>query len=161
MMTAPMDIAAERLEAAINTALVGCGFSSTGALATDDRATLEADGEAEGHQTLAAFYFVDAKPVRALMGGATRRWVVEGEFRLETASFGATPTGWPTHKALLDELLSAIAVLPEEDPTLGQTCERLEIEELQEDDFHVGGLKRSFTFIIRLRAGDRFGRTAP
>lgn len=166
MTSAPMDIAAERLAEAIGAIVTTTGFSSAGLLVTDDRSVLEGDdgeaddGDAEAaHQTLAALFTGDVEPVRQLSGGGRSHYVVEGSFELELASWGRTPTGHASHKALLNTVLDRLAVLPEDDPTLGLTCERLMLGATEEDDFEPGGLKRRVTFVIRLRAGDRYGRT--
>lgn len=166
MTTAPMDIAAERLAEALSSVVVATGFSSAGVLVTDDRSILEGDdgdaGEDEtdaAHQTVAALFSGAPQAIRQLSGGARSHYVVEGVFDLELASWGGKPAAFADHRALLNAVLDQLAILPEDDPTLGMTCERLTLVDMEDDDFEPGGLKRRVSFVIRLRAGDRFGRT--
>lgn len=160
-MTAPIEAAYTALAEALEAALVDAGLIGEGRLERDPTAMWDPEGEEGATQSAAALFKLETKPVRDLMGGGVRRFVVERECRLELASWGPVDDGEDTHEARLDAAIDAVAPLPETDPTLGQTCERLELTDSADEEFWPSGLKRMVTFTIRLRAGDRLGRTAP
>jgi hypothetical protein len=159
-MTAPIETAYEALADAIAGALVEAGFIlAAGDLAIDPPSAIEPIGDETEVQTAAELFRLETKPVRELMGGGVKRWVVERTCRLELAAFGPVPDGEDNHEARLAAVFDAVAPLPATDPTLSQTVERLELVESQDDDLPPNGLKKSITFMIRLRAGDPLGRT--
>lgn len=168
-MTAPIDATYAVLLASLGAALFGAGFISVvgdledepeGAWEPEDPTGDDDDPDA-GVKTAAALFPLEANPVRQLMGGGVRRWVVELPCRLELAVVGPVAEGSDSHKTLIRAALDAVAVLPADDPTLTQTCERLEIGGGVYEDLPPSGLKMMIDFTIRLRAGDPLGRTAP
>lgn len=162
MTCGPLDTAHIALHDALADGLVAAGFiSSPELLERDPESSWEPDGEETEVQTACALYRLQTRPVRQLMGGSGPRWVVERDLRLELSATGPAPAGDPTHEERITALLLAAAAVPSDDPTLGQTCERLELTGLEDDDLPGRGVKKAITFTIRVRAGDPLGLTAP
>lgn len=161
-MTAPVDTAYEALRAALETALLAAGFIADGeALKDEPEGPWEPEGDVDGVQVGAALFPLEVVPVRQLMGGTVRRWVVELPCRGEFAIFGNVADGEDSHRVRMRSALDEMAVLPSTDPTLTQTVERLEIGGATYEDLPPSGLKMLVEFTLRLRSGDPLGRTAP
>lgn len=160
-MTAPIETAYTALGDMLDEALALAGFITEGALKRDPQNRWEPEGEETEVQTAAALFSLNTEAVRTLLGGGVRRFVVERTCRLELAAVGPVPAGEDNHETRLLAVLDLVAPLSEADPTLGQTCERLVLTTLEDEDLDPGGLKKAITFTIRLRSGDRLGRTAP
>ena len=160
-MTAPIETAYAAFATALRACMTAGGFLSNGALMLVDP---EYDWEPEGGETepvsAAALFRLETKPIRPLMGGGAPRYLVERTCQLVVASAGPLAEG-QTHEARLTAVVDAAAAIPGSDPTLGQTCERLTLVELADDELAPNGARKAVTFTIRLRAGDPLGRTAP
>ena len=52
-----------------------------------------------------------------------------------------------------------LAQVDVDDPTLGGLCERCWLTTEEDDDLPPAGAKKLITFTIRLRSGDRLGRS--
>lgn len=161
-MASPIETAYAALVEAVGEALVEAGFlSTTEALREDPEGVWEPDGEEGGQVSAAAVFKLRTAPVRPLMGGGVRRWVVDRQVRVELASAGPTPDAGDANEVRLTAALAALAVLPSDDPTLGQTCERCELIEADDDDLPPNGARKTVSFAIRVRAGDPLGQTSP
>lgn len=161
-MTAPIEIAYAALAEALADALVTAGFlTAPGLMQVDPEARWEPEGEESEVQTAAALFRLKTAPVRQLMGGSSPRWVVERDARLELSATGPVPAGDPTHAARVLAVLALAAALPATDPTLGQTCERLELTINEDADLATIGLATGITFTLRVRSGDPLGLTQP
>ncbi|MBX3480087.1 MAG: hypothetical protein KF842_06780 [Caulobacter sp.] len=161
-MTAPIETAYAALAAALADGLVAAGFlADAGDMQIDPPFAVEPDGDETESRRAAELFRLETRPVRDVIGGGVRRYVVERGCRLELASFGPLADGEASHEDQLGAVFNALAPLPGTDPTLGQTCERLMLTEALDDDLPPNGLKKMITFVIRLRSGDPLGRTAP
>lgn len=161
-MTAPIDTAYAALCAKLAEDLVTAGFlARPEALEVDPAGACAPGGDETAVQTSAQIFSLSIDPVRQLMGGAVSRWVVDAQYRLELAAFGPSAEGEETYKQRLAAAMTAVALVVADDPTLGQTCERLIASSSEDDDLPPNGMKVAVPLTIRLRAGDPYGRTAP
>ena len=88
--------------------------------------------------------------------GSPRRYIVERQARLELAVAGPTAA---SRAAVLTLALTAVAAIPEADPSLGGRCERLELLSLEDEDWPPSGQKILITFLLRVRSADALGMT--
>lgn len=139
---------------ALRDALTASGvLSSPASFAIDPPSGLEPDEAGAALQTAAALVGLEINAeVRFL--GSPRRYVVERLARLELALSGPDPEERLT---LSHRAIAALAVVPERDPTLGGTCERLELLSLEDEDWPPSGQKILITFLLRVRSADALG----
>lgn len=160
-MTAPIETAYAAFATALRAALLAAEFiAAEGSLLVDPEYDWSPEGGETDPVSAAALFRLETKPIRPLMGGGAPRYLVERTCQLELASAGPLPDG-QTHEARLAAAVVAAGAIPGSDPTLGQTCERLELTTLADDDLPPNGLRKAMTFTIRLRAGDPLGLTLP
>ena len=88
--------------------------------------------------------------------GSPRRYQVERQARLELAVAGPDPAA---RAAVVARALTALARIPEVDPTLNGLCERLEVLALEDEDWPPDGQKILITFLLRVRSADALGMT--
>lgn len=160
-MAEPIEIAFNALSEAVAAALVASGFlTDPVGLQVDPLSAFEPSPDAVGLEIAAELFRQEVRPVRQLMGGATPRWVVDMPVQLVLSAHGPAPYG-DGPKVRLGRALTALAPLGGDDPTLGQTCERLTFAGLADNDLPPNGVAATLSLVIRLRAGDPLGRTAP
>lgn len=159
-MTAPIEAAYAALADLIAQTLVGAGFlGATSLLEVDPEAPFEPSGDETEVVAAAALVKVRTGPVRQMLGrpASARRYVVERECRLELAQAG------PNREARLSRdaaVVAALAVLPDQDPTLGGKVERWILGEQADDELPPNGTSVFVTFTLRVRSADPLGRTA-
>ncbi|ADL00697.1 hypothetical protein [Brevundimonas subvibrioides] len=144
---------AERLEQTLRATLF---MPDTAVLEIDPESPFEPSGDETDRVSAAALVKVRTYVARQAVGrpAGARRYVVERECRLELALAG------PNREARLAvdlETLSALAMLPEQDPTLGGTVERFLMGEMTDEDLPPNGIATFLTFVLRVRSGDPLG----
>lgn len=159
-MTGPIDAAYHAFAQGLARRLVSAGFINDPlGLQVDpesDIAPEDDGGEGSEVETAAGVFKGDTQPVRTLMGGPRRRYVVERSPRLELAAWGVNTDRW---KAAMAAATAGIAAMIDDDPTLGGAAERLELTGLESDPFPPNGEQAVFTFTLRVRSGDPLGGT--
>lgn len=133
----------------------------------DEAASLEIDPESpfepSGDETevirAAALVKVRTWCPRQTIGrpAGARRYVVERECRLELALAGPDRE---QRKIIDHDTLSALALLPELDPTLDGAAERFLLGEQTDDELPPNGVASFLTFTLRVRSGDVLGLSA-
>ncbi len=156
----PIDDAYQALIAEVRARLLLSDF-----VASPDDLKVDPDGKVDTRrhgrgETCAALINAGQSVGRSLMGGGSARHLVDRRARVELAIAGGD-RAW--RDALVDRALTRFARLPLDLPTLGGACERLAIEEGDEDDLAPGtpGRRVSVTFTVRVRAADPLGKVAP
>lgn len=153
----PIDTAYQAQAGGLATALLGAGFlASTDQLQVDPSSPNAMDGDEASFATAAALVKLTTTSPRAIMGGPTRRYVVERTSRLELGVVGPDAAA---RAEVLGAALAACAALPEDDPTLGGLVERFFVGDQEDDDLPPNGAKVFLTFTLRLRSGDPLGLT--
>ncbi len=147
----------QQLAARIADALISAGFiDAVGDLKIDPPAPFTPTGDERDLIKAAALVKVRTNPVRQLMGGPAVRYVVERQCQLELAIAGPERLRRANR---VEDALAALAVLPDTDPTLSGTAERLVLGEQTDDELPPNGVSFLITFTIRVRSGDALGRT--
>ena len=148
----------ERLAELVEEVLIGAGFvTEPGGLKVDPTAAFEPQGDEHQIVTAASLVKVQTQSVRQILGRAAPRHVVERQCRIELAMVGPNKG---LRLMINDEMLMALALLPNEHPTLDGLAERLILLDQTDDDLPPNGVSVTLTFTIRVRSGDPLGRTA-
>lgn len=148
----------ERLAELVEEVLIGAGFViEPGGLKVDPTAAFEPQGDERQIVTAASLVKVQTQSVRQILGRAAPRHVVERQCRIELAMVGPNKG---LRLTINDKMLMALALLPNEHPTLDGLAERLILLDQTDDDLPPNGVSVTLTFTIRVRSGDPLGRTA-
>ena len=148
----------ERLGELVEAVLIGSGFvTEPGGLKVDPTAAFEPSGEERQLITAASMVKVQTQSVRQILGRPVPRHVVERQCRIELAMAGPNKG---LRLMINDEMLAALALLPNSHPTLDGLAERLVLVDQADDDLPPNGVTVTLTFNIRVRSGDPLGRTA-
>ena len=156
----PIDTAYEALAAEVRARLVLADFVAAPAdvrIDPDGKVSTRRHGVGE---TAAALISGGQSVGRSMMGGGSARHLVDRRARVELAISGGD-VAW--RDARVDNALTRLALLPIDLPTLAGACERLAIEEADEDDLGPGthGRRITVTFTVRVRSADPLGKIAP
>lgn len=146
----------EELAAQIEHALQLVDFLPPDGLKVDPEAPFIPTGDEASTVRAASLVKVRTAPVRQLLGLPAPRYVVERQCQFELAIAGPQKyrrSDW------MDAVLTALATIPADYPTLGGRAERLILGEQTDDELPPNGLTFSLTFTIRVRSGDPLGRT--
>lgn len=145
------------LGALLQTTLRATNFlGAEGLLELDPESPFEPSGEETDIIRAAALVKVRTYNPRQTVGrpAGARRYVVERECRLELALAGPNRE----QRKIIDlDTLSALALLPELDPTLGGAVERFLLGEQTDDELPPNGVATFLTFTLRVRSGDPLG----
>lgn len=134
------------------------GFLASAALLqVDPEAPVELAGDVEDIETAASVEKVETRPVRQILGRPERRYVVERTCRVELQAVGPARA---TRLEIDAAAVSALAVLPDQSPTLGGTCERWQLTGVEDDPLPPNGVAKVLTFTLRVRSGDPLGTSA-
>lgn len=158
-MMGPIDAAYQAMNQVLADRLVNAGYlAAPSGLQIDPESMVGPDDDEEGveFQSVAGVFKGDTRPVRTLMGGPRRRYVVERTSRLELAAWGFDRDRW---RAVLDGAVLGCSTLAEEDPTLSGQAEQFEVVGIEADPFPPNGEQAVLTFTLRVRAGDPLGGT--
>lgn len=138
-------------------ALINAGFiTEAGGLKIDPPSAFEPSGDERVLITAASLVKVQTQSVRQMLGGPAPRHVVERQCRLELAIAGPNRG---MRLAINSDMLDALAVLPNAYPTLDGMAERFELDDQTDDDLPPNGVSVALNFTIRVRSGDKLGRT--
>lgn len=146
--------------AAIGAALAhpDVGFiADASALQVDPEAPIELVGDVEDVETAASVETAETRPVRQILGRPEQRWVVERLCRVELQAAG------PSRAARLEidaRAVAALAVLPNQSPTLAGACERWMLVGVEDETLPPNGVAKILNFTIRVRSGDPLGSSA-
>lgn len=142
----------------IAAALVAAEFIPAPAdLKVDPPAPFTPTGDERTLIQAASLVKVQTASVRQILGGVTPRHVVERQCRLELAIAGPDRL---RRESRVEAALLALAVLPNQFPTLSGTAERLMLGDQTDDELPPNGVSFFLNFTIRVRSGDPLGRTA-
>lgn len=138
-------------------ALLNAGFITEAfALKIDPPGAFEPSGDERVLITAASLVKVQTQPVRQILGLPQPRYVIERQCRLELAIAGPNRG---MRLAVNSDTLDALAVLPDLNPTLDGLAERFELDDQTDDDLPPNGVSVALNFTIRVRSGDKLGRT--
>lgn len=133
------------------------GFIATAAaLQVDPEAPIEAGGDPDAFETAASVEKIQTGPTRQKLGLPQQRFVVERQCRVELQAAGPSRS---ERLAALELATSALAILPNSNPTLGGACERLTLTGGEDSVFEPNGSGNILAFTIRIRSGDALGTT--
>lgn len=159
-MSGPIETAYQAMTEVLAERLVAIGLlTTTAGLQIDPEGEIapEEDEEATDNQAAAGVFKGDTRPVRALLGGPRRRWVVERTSRLELAVWGPDRAA---RRLLIDQAVATCSTLAEDDPTLSGQAEQFEVAGVEAEPFPPNGEQAVLTFTLRVRAGDPLGGTS-
>ena len=152
-----IEIAYAALAALLQQTLRATNFMEPdGVLEIDPEAPFQPSGDETDIIRAAALVQVRTFVSRQMIGrpAGARRYVVDRECRLELALAGPNRD---QRKVIDIDTVSALATLPELDPTLGGEVERFLMGEKTDDELPPNGVATFLTFILRVRSGDPLG----
>lgn len=132
-------------------------IATAAALQVDPEAPIELGGDPDIFETAASVDKGDTGPVRQILGRPEQRWIVGRDCRVELQASGPNRS---ERLAAIAAAASALAVLPNGDPTLGGTCERLLLTGVEDETLEPNGVAKILTFTLRVRSGDPLGTSA-